>query len=735
MMTHVLDGTWQYRIGSGRFVPKSVPFSAHCVGRSEVRTTFDSTNSEPRAFLQFEGITYHGWVYLNGEYLGDMLPYCRYTFEITDIIRKKDNELSVILEDINVAFGPSEGWENYGGIIRSVSILYKGEGVINDTTWVAELNEDLDTAACKVSADIDAPEGSEVIYTLLDKQGKTVYIETLSPGETCCFDVECPVLWSPEMPYLYTLTTTLWTHGKIMDHKVEKVGFKDFRTKGKRFILNGKPLFLVGVCRHDLYGDNGHTTNYTEIRRDMELIKSAGVNFVRLVHYPHDERVLQLADELGLLVSEEPGLWWSDMHNREICEGSLEVLRRTVKRDKNHVSVAFWLSFNECIFTKEYLRDAIRVCREADPHHMVSGANCMSIDMTKEFFTECGMDFFTMHPYAPTPDLMNEHAEALGTLDRPLMFTEWGGYFVHDNPALLTRFISFLKDCWRNPDDKPVIAGACLWMWAEMFEFSRAEPACADGILHESLVDRFRNPGVNFETFRRAFSDINQPKSVEYNECETLLLSEAGNTIPVDLIKHLDGQFWEEACENAREPIEKFYYKFKRERAIKYGPRLGCNLAHPTIDMLAGINTRIYRGAPIVVPFGESITIPVEQSAKAVYFFGNVSLPKGWPISGEYGEPIGGYTIRYADGTSTKRYLRNGEDITTVTGVFGPSRIDPRAANAPRVLSFSYDYDREQYHINLLKVPTESDQPITEIRIWVTGADYCLLTYGISLEL
>lgn len=107
----------------------------------------------------------------------------------------------------------------------------------------------------------------------------------------------------------------------------------------------------MGVCRHDLYGDSGHTASYAEMRRDMELIKYVGVNFVHLVHYPHDSRIIALAYQLGLMVSEEHGLWWSDMHNEAICAGSPEVLRRTVIRRKNHVSIAIWLSFNECIFT------------------------------------------------------------------------------------------------------------------------------------------------------------------------------------------------------------------------------------------------------------------------------------------------------------------------------------------------------------------------------------------------
>jgi len=738
----LLNGSWDYRIGrSGPFVKKQVPYSAHCVGVSELRKKFDCRYTGKGAVLCFEGITYRATVSLNGIELGVMLPYSRYEFDITHILRDRDNELTVIIEDIHVPFGPSEGWENYGGIIREVRIEFYDTCRILDVTWVADLTRKPRslryTAACRVTSEVSRPEGVQLQYRLLDRNRNIVAEAALPAGEVWEFSIDSPNLWSPDSPYRYDLETRSLIDGRECDAWFEHVGFKDFSADGRIFRLNGAPIFLVGVCRHDLYGDNGHTATYGEIRRDMELIKSAGVNFVRLVHYPHNECVLDLADELGLLVSEEPGLWWSDMHNQEICEGSLEVLRRTVKRDKNHISVAFWLSFNECIFTEEYLKDAIRVCREADPHHMVSGANCMSIDMTRDFFTKCGMDFFTMHPYAPTPDLMREHAEALGTLDRPLMFTEWGGYFVHDNPALLTRFIGYMKDLWRRyftPGEAkgPLIAGACLWMWAEMFEFSRAEPACADGILHESLVDRYRNPGPNFEAFRRAFADINEPLPSEYKEEQTLLLADAGDTKPVPLDNFLsDVTLWKAALKDARKPIKKYYYKFKRERSITHGPVI-FNRAYDEIS-LAGITADLLK-RPIVTQFGESVTLPVNETASAIYLFGCVSLPKGWPISGEYAEEIGGVTILYADGTSTRRILKNGEDVTTVTGIFGPSRIDPRAANAPRVLSFSYDYDREQYHINLLKIPTKSENSITEISIWVTTPGYNLLTYGLSLS-
>lgn len=76
-----------------------------------------------------------------------------------------------------------------------------------------------------------------------------------------------------------------------------------------------------------------------------------------------------------------------------------------------------------------------------------------------------------------------------------------------------------------------------------------------------------------------------------------------------------------------------------------------------------------------------------------MYFFGNVGISNGWPISGERGEVVDGYIVCYSDGNFQQRKLKNGDDITAAVGVFGPSRINPIAANAPRALKISYDYD------------------------------------------
>ena len=135
-----LNGLWQYRIGKGEWRTRQVPFSALPVGKSTCALHFDAAAHTGRAFLVFEGITYAADVVLNGQALGSMLPYVPYRFEITGLLRQADNRLEVELSDIEPAFGPSEGWENYGGIIREVFIEYTAESRIATFCKIASLS-------------------------------------------------------------------------------------------------------------------------------------------------------------------------------------------------------------------------------------------------------------------------------------------------------------------------------------------------------------------------------------------------------------------------------------------------------------------------------------------------------------------------------------------------------------------------------------------------------------------
>ena len=521
MEVQSLNGTWQYRIGKGKSKSVQVPYSALAVGHSEFERTFDLDSLSERIFIRFDRITYRAVVTINDTVVGEMLPYCEYEFEITEVVKPKNNRILVEIEDLLPEFGPSAGWENYGGIVGGVNLIYRAKNYITDVFFYSELKNGYKDAVYTVETDFCENTDGEYFIKLFHKEN--LVDEFFSPLGVTKIERELKSvkLWSPDSPELYRLEVGLLSSGEIIDLYSCEVGFREFKCDKHRFILNGKPLFLQGVCRHETLLDYGHTVPENEVYSDMKKIKETGCNFVRLVHYPHDKKVLTFADRLGLMVSEEPGLWWSDTANEEISEGSLEVLRRTIRRDKNHPSIVFWLSFNECCFTEKYLIDAVKTARNQDPTRLVSGANCMSVEDTLIYYNKCGFDFYTMHPYSDTFERARDSAKRLN--DKPLLFTEWGGYYLYDNPHLTADFIREIYNLYEQNNDDGALAGAFFWFWREVNDFNRGEPACIDGTLTEALIKKDGNKSAIYDAFVNTFKEVKIKKNaVDKYECNLM---------------------------------------------------------------------------------------------------------------------------------------------------------------------------------------------------------------------
>ena len=131
----------------------------------------------------------------------------------------------------------------------------------------------------------------------------------------------------------------------------------------------------------------------------------------------------------------------------------------------------------------------------------------------------------------------------------------------------------------------------------------------------------------------------------------------------------------------------------------------------------------------------DALTIPVNKSVSELFVVGNVSLPWGYPIYGEYGEAAAMYELKYADGTVQTVELRNGQELTTVLAIAGPSRINPVAANAETALHFHYDKNWEHYSINLFRIKTDAGKQLSELRVRVTNPEYTLLFYGVTVRM
>ncbi len=710
----LLNGTWNYRVGKGAFSTIEIPFSVRPVGHSECVRRFDLDETAPRTFLRFDGINYEAVVTLNGKTLGTMLPYCTYIYDVTDTVMTKDNLLSVSLEDMSPVFGPSEGWENYGGIPRDVRLLYRETSYITDVIFDAVLENNYTAATMKVTVNGKGNERDQCLIRLYDGR-RLVSRHVQRLDETKPVTLPSIIPWSPEDPHLYRLTTTLLHEGKPVDTDTRYVGFREFRTDKRRFLFNGKPTFLTGVCYHEFYGESGHLVDPAQTERDFRMIKKMGCNYVRLVHYPHAQTTIDIADRVGLFVSEEPGLWWSDTSRPENYNGSIEVLRRTIRRDRTHPSIIFWLCFNECKFTKKYLIDSAKACREADPTRLVSGANCMDLEDTLTYFKLCDFDFYTMHPYSETPQRMLDSIKALS--DKPLMFTEWGGYYVTDNPQLFTDFVDTITAAWRNPDDGNVLTGAAYWCFADIYEWNRRRPACKDGILREGLVDPWRKPSSVFQSFVDGFARLNERVSEEEKFGAELLAQPISDTLA---LPEADEAAFDALMTASRQPVMRFVHDTKRLRKLEVGPRLP--------EDQYGLSA-----VPKVICEGHGLTVPVAKQGNSITMI-CAGGPFCYPISGTYGEPAAVMTVRYEDGGETVLPLRSGVEIATFFEIYGPSRIRPVAESAVPYLRFHYDSNHEDYLLQRIDLPIDGARKVREIVFTDGGVGSHFLIYALALS-
>ena len=193
---------------------------------------------------------------------------------------------------MQLSFGPTPGWENFGGIIRDVWLITRGENYLADVFFRCRLLNDYRDAAMTVAVRADRPTEANIRISLLDAEGKCVLSYCQQAGASEEKRLDNVRLWSPDSPVLYTLSVVMEENGDVLDEYRCQVGFRELVCQRHRFVLNGKPLFLKGVCKHEMIGDSGHVVSPEMIERDMRMIKSTGANFVRLVHYPHNRAVL-----------------------------------------------------------------------------------------------------------------------------------------------------------------------------------------------------------------------------------------------------------------------------------------------------------------------------------------------------------------------------------------------------------------------------------------------------------
>src|SRR5690606_19121702 len=180
--------------------------------------------------------------------------------------------------------------------------------------------------------------------------------------------VKAPAPWTAETPNLYDLRVEVRRDGAVVHAWEDRIGFREVTIDGAVFKLNGQPIKLRGVARHDEHPDVGRATRREHWLEDIRLMKAANINAVRTAHYPPAEGFIRLCDELGLYVIEEVpfGFGGDRMGDPSYAEGAYLRMHETVSRDRNRPSVIVWSLGNEDPFSALHLA-VLRALKGLDP--------------------------------------------------------------------------------------------------------------------------------------------------------------------------------------------------------------------------------------------------------------------------------------------------------------------------------------------------------------------------------
>ena len=314
---------------------------------------FDYTPREgQRALLYFGAINYESIVYVNGKkagrHVGGFTPFC---YDVTDVVKEGKNFVIVKVDNKRHADNVPTlifDWWNYGGITRDVLLVSVPETYIEDYTLQLDKAINGKKRTINFSLKLNKPvAGQEVTISIpeLKLQQKCV---TDSKGEiaNCQLSIVNSKLqlWCPETPKLYNVEITRGDE-LIKD----EIGFRTIETRGKQLLLNGKPIFLRGVCSHE---ETAYTSRRCNSTADADTLlgwaRQLGCNFLRLAHYPHNEHAVREAERLGFLLwSEIPVYWTISWQNENTYANAENQLRSMIRRDHNRAAIIIWSLANE----------------------------------------------------------------------------------------------------------------------------------------------------------------------------------------------------------------------------------------------------------------------------------------------------------------------------------------------------------------------------------------------------
>jgi beta-galactosidase len=451
--------------------PPNPPREYNPVGSYRKSFEIPDNWKDRQVFLHFEGVKSAFYVWINGNQVGysegSATPA---EFNITPFLQEGKNSVAVkvfrwsdgsYLED-------QDAWR-LSGIYRDVYLFSTPQIHIRDFFVKTSLDNQYKNAQLTVETKISNfgksfGKNHFVEMSLFDSSGNLVVDgvqkEFFIPEQEIAVSLDQQVVgpkrWSAETPHLYTLLIRLINEaGKVIEIESTKIGFRNSEIKNGQLLVNGVPVLLKGVNRHEHDPDHGRTVSEEMMIKDIQLMKQFNINAVRTSHYPNSPRWYELCDKYGLYLIDETNietheLWSKLTLDPDWRDAFVDRAKKMVERDKNHPSVIIWSLGNEAGYGDNHEAMAAWI-REYDPSRPIH------YESTDPGYSSEPSHFDIIANMYPSVEFMVELTEK--NPDRPVIICEYA--------HAMGNSVGNLQDYWDAIESYPQLQGAFIWDWVD----------------------------------------------------------------------------------------------------------------------------------------------------------------------------------------------------------------------------------------------------------------------------
>jgi len=415
-------------------------------------------------------------------------------FELTPYVRAGETHTlaAVVVKWSDASFIEDQDHWWMAGIHREVYLYSQATHYIEDLFVRGDLDESLRKGTLAIEARLGAPSSGGIWGTLdgaacklrvriYDPSGKAVGKphEAEFPSEnswlnprkrlTLSIPVARPLAWSAETPQRYTVVVSLLApDGREIEHTGVRMGFRRVEIRNRELLINGKPVLIVGVNRHEHDDRRGKAVTREGMLRDVLAMKQHNINAVRTSHYPNDVYWYELCDEYGLYVFDEANIeahWFYHelSTDNRYAPAFLDRVTRMIERDKNHPSIIAWSMGNESGYGPHH--DAVAAwARHRDPSRVIHNEGAINRDWARG---KVGTDIVAPM-YAPIDKIVEWACDpkTAQTDPRPLILCEYSHAMGNSNGSLCDYFDAF--------DAHHGLQGGFIWEWVDHALVKRA---------------------------------------------------------------------------------------------------------------------------------------------------------------------------------------------------------------------------------------------------------------------